>query len=457
MEIHDARRRNLAKESKMGGDGKWCRMAPASMPSTDNSTTTTTSFSGTGSDSGSGSAPRPLGVAQCLREQNGFVWLDSSLGNSTEGGTHGISLLATDPDLILEGGPADWHLLERELEKRRRVSPNMGIPDGAAIGYFRFDGSFRFGFYDQPHIHTPEGWLGETAFPVEELTEAHPGTSKDFPVAPASFQPEMERADYVAMVRAAQEYVASGDIYQVCLAHRFSTRFEGDPWPLYLALRSASPAPHAAYLNIGGETVLSSSPECFLRMSGRVISTRPIKGTRPRGRNSDEDTREAFELQTSPKEIAELVMITDLQRNDLGSVCEYGSVTASQLLQLERFAQVFHLVSTVEGRLRKDVSQVSALAACFPGGSISGAPKKRALEIIRELEPVPRRLFTGAIGYFGYNEESQFNIAIRTVVIRDGRAEFHVGAGITADSSPGKEWEETLHKAAGILQAARGL
>lgn len=453
MEIHDARRRNLAKESKMGGDGKWCRMAPASMPSTDNPTTITPSFSGTGS----GSAPHPLGAAQCLRERNGFVWLDSSLENSTEGGAHGISLLATDPDLILEGGPADWHLLERELEKRRRGSPNVGIPDGAAIGYFRFDGSFRFGFYDQPHIHTPEGWLGETAFLMEELTEAHPETSKDSPVAPASFQPEMARTDYVAMVRAAQEYVAAGDIYQVCLAHRFSTHFEGDPWPLYLALRSASPAPHAAYLNIGGETVLSSSPECFLRMSGRVISTRPIKGTRPRGRNSDEDTREAFELQTSPKEIAELVMITDLERNDLGSVCEYGSVTASQLLQLERFAQVFHLVSTVEGTLRKDVSQVSALAACFPGGSISGAPKKRALEIIRELEPVPRGLFTGAIGYFGYNGESQFNIAIRTVVIRDGRAEFHVGAGITADSSPGKEWEETLHKAAGILQAARRL
>jgi len=449
MEIHDARRRNLAKESKMGGDGKWCRMAPASMPSTHNPTTTPPPCSG--------NATRPLAAARSLRQRNGFVWLDSSMENSTEGETHGISLLATDPDLILEGGPADWHLLERELEKRRRVSPRVGIPDGAAIGFFRFDGSFRFGFYDHPLIHTPEGWLEGTAFPVGEPTETHPTSAKDSPVAPASFQPEMERADYLAMVRAAQEYVAAGDIYQVCLAHRFSTTIEGDPWSFYLALRSASPAPHAAYLNLGGETILSSSPECFLRMSERVISTRPIKGTRPRGRNPDEDTREAFELQTSPKEIAELVMITDLERNDLGSVCEYGSVTASQLLQLERFAQVFHLVSTVEGTLRKEVSQVAALSACFPGGSISGAPKKRALEIIRELEPVPRGLFTGAIGYFGYNGESQFNIAIRTVVIRDGRAEFHVGAGITADSSPEKEWEETLHKAAGILQAARGL
>jgi anthranilate/para-aminobenzoate synthase component I len=190
-------------------------------------------------------------------------------------------------------------------------------------------------------------------------------------------------------------------------------------------------------------------------MSGRRISTRPIKGTRPRKRDPEEDEREAFELKTSPKEIAELVMITDLERNDLGSICEYGSVSATQLLHLERYAQVFHLVSTVEGELRQDISQVGAMAACFPGGSISGAPKKRALEIIRELEPVPRDLFTGAIGYFGYNGESQFNIAIRTVVIRDGEASFHVGAGITADSDPEKEWEETLHKAAGILQAAK--
>ena len=148
-------------------------------------------------------------------------------------------------------------------------------------------------------------------------------------------------------------------------------------------------------------------------------------------------------------------MITDLERNDLGSVCEFGSVSASQLLHLERYAQVFHLVSTVEGTLQEGLSQVAALAACFPGGSISGAPKKRALEIIHELEPVPRGLFTGAIGYFGYNGESQFNIAIRTVVIRNGKAEFHVGAGITADSVPEKEWEETLHKAAGILKASK--
>jgi para-aminobenzoate synthetase component 1 len=395
-------------------------------------------------------SPSPAELAAIWRERSGFVWLDSSSENS------GLSLLASEPDLILEGCSGEWHQLEEELDRRKRPSPDLGTPDGAAIGYFRFDGSFRFGFYDQPLLHATEGWLGDPPAcpaPGKEVS----GDASDRMGTVPDFLPEMERGDYLRMARRAQEYVAAGDIYQVCLAHRFSAPFGGDPWPLYLALREASPAPHSAFLQLGDETVLSSSPECFLKMSGRRISTRPIKGTRPRKRDPEEDEREAFELKTSPKEIAELVMITDLERNDLGSICEYGSVSATQLLHLERYAQVFHLVSTVEGELRQDISQVGAMAACFPGGSISGAPKKRALEIIRELEPVPRGLFTGAIGYFGYNGESQFNIAIRTVVIRDGEASFHVGAGITADSDPDKEWEETLHKAAGILQAARGL
>jgi aminodeoxychorismate synthase component I len=384
--------------------------------------------------------PSPLETAALWHTEPGFVWLDSS---RAERGS--LSILGRDPDLILEGAPGEWHRLEEELQHRKRPTLETGRPNGAAIGMVRFDGSFCFGFYDEPLVQQAMPSIGSTlAGPI-----------------PIKFHPEMERADYLSMVERAQEYIAAGDIYQVCLAHRFRAEFSGDPWPLYLALRRASPAPHAAYLSLGGETILSSSPECFLKMSGRHILTRPIKGTRPRMESPAEDERQALELTTSPKEIAELVMITDLERNDLGHVCEFGSVTASQLLHLERYAQVFHLVSTVEGTLREEISQVEALATCFPGGSISGAPKKRALEIIRELESAPRGLFTGAIGYFGYNGESQFNIAIRTVAIhRDesgrGLAEFHVGAGITADSHPEREWEETLHKAAGILQAARG-
>lgn len=225
---------------------------------------------------------------------------------------------------------------------------------------------------------------------------------------------------------------------------------------LYERLRDCSPAPMAAWMSLGGRQVLCSSPETFLRISGRRIETRPIKGTRPRFSDPDLDRHSAYELQTSPKEIAELVMITDLLRNDLGQVCEFGSVEVASMLALEQFEQVHHLVSTVVGTLREDVGPVDALAACFPGGSITGAPKRRACEIIRELESVPRGLYCGAIGYFGFNGECQFNIAIRTAVHCDGTLRFHSGAGIVADSSPEAEFQETLHKAAGIRQAIEG-
>ena len=191
-------------------------------------------------------------------------------------------------------------------------------------------------------------------------------------------------------------------------------------------------------------------------MKGNQISTRPIKGTRPRGVDGLSDLRFADELTSSPKEQAELVMITDLERNDLGQVCEFGSVEVTELLKLERFAQVQHLVSTVRGTLRSTVSHLDAFIACFPGGSISGAPKKRAMEIIKELEPHERGLYTGAFGYFGFNGESQFNIAIRTAWLKEGLLRFNTGAGIVADSDAAKEYEETLHKAAGFLKAAQG-
>jgi anthranilate/para-aminobenzoate synthase component I len=226
-----------------------------------------------------------------------------------------------------------------------------------------------------------------------------------------------------------------------------------DLFGLYETLRECSPAPLAAYLALGGKEILSSSPETFLRLSGRGIETRPIKGTRPRFGDPDDDRRSAYELQTSPKEISELVMITDLLRNDIGQVCEYGSVHVAEMLQLETLGQVHHMVSTVTGRLKEGISHLEALAACFPGGSITGAPKKRAMEIIRELESIPRGIYCGAIGYLGYHGESQFNIAIRTLVREGGRLSYHVGAGIVADSDPEREYEETLHKAEGIRMA----
>jgi para-aminobenzoate synthetase component 1 len=193
----------------------------------------------------------------------------------------------------------------------------------------------------------------------------------------------------------------------------------------------------------------------FLRLSGAHILTRPIKGTRPRSADPTRDAQLTYELQTSAKEMAELVMITDLLRNDLGRVCEYGSVQVPELVRLERYPQVQHLVSTVEGRLRADVPHFAALASCFPGGSITGAPKIRAMEIIDELEPVTRGPYTGALGYLGFNRESQLAITIRTAICREGTAYFHAGAGIVADSHPAAEYEETLAKARGFIEALK--
>jgi anthranilate/para-aminobenzoate synthase component I len=209
----------------------------------------------------------------------------------------------------------------------------------------------------------------------------------------------------------------------------------------------------SAWLSLDDREILSSSPESFLKISGRGIETRPIKGTRPRFPDPDEDLRSAYELQTSAKEIAELVMITDLLRNDLGRVCEFGSVRVEEMLHLETLAQVHHLVSTVTGTLRSNIDAIDALAESFPGGSITGAPKLRAMEIIRDIEQTPRGIYCGAIGWLGYNGESSFNIAIRTLIRQNDRLIYQVGAGIVADSDPEKEYDETLHKAAGIRLA----
>jgi para-aminobenzoate synthetase component 1 len=263
------------------------------------------------------------------------------------------------------------------------------------------------------------------------------------------------RAEFLAVVKRAQRYIRAGDIYQVNLSQRLTAQCDFSGWEFFQKLSTVSPAPFSAFLECGEFEIASSSPEQFLRMSGSQIITRPIKGTRPRAADPMRDAQLAYELQTSAKELAELVMITDLLRNDLGKVCEYGSVQTPDLARLEKFAQVQHLVSTVEGRLRNDVTHFAAFASCFPGGSITGAPKFRAMEIIDELEPISRGPYCGAIGYLGFNRESQLNIAIRMAICRDGVAHFNVGAGIVADSNPATEYEETLAKARGFFAALK--
>jgi len=273
------------------------------------------------------------------------------------------------------------------------------------------------------------------------------------PVRKPALQSNLSSADFLAAVERAQQYIRAGDIYQVNLSQRLTAQCGFTGWELFQKLSAVSPAPFAAFLDCGDFQIASSSPEQFLRLSGLQITTRPIKGTRPRDADLTRDAQLAYELQTSAKELAELVMITDLLRNDLGKVCEFGSVQVPELAKLEKFAQVQHLVSTVEGRLRSGVTHFAAFASCFPGGSITGAPKFRAMEIIDELEPLSRGPYCGAIGYLGFNRESQLNIAIRTAICRDGFAHFNVGAGIVADSQPEAEYAETLAKACGFFAA----
>jgi len=293
-------------------------------------------------------------------------------------------------------------------------------------------------------------------FWIEHLTEhgqVEPSTAALGQAGSNAITSTLSRDEYCDGVRRITDYIWQGDIYQANLTHRLATVTDLNGWPLYRRLATASPAPFSAFIQCGEFQLASSSPEQFLQLSGNQVTTRPIKGTRPRGATPDLDARLGYELQSSEKERAELVMITDLLRNDLGRFCEYGSVTVPDLAKLERFAQVQHLVSTVTGRLRPGITHLQALASSFPGGSITGSPKIRAMEIINELEPVVRGPYTGCLGYLGFNRESQLNILIRTAICREGNAWFHVGAGIVADSDPEAEYEETLNKAAGWLAA----
>jgi para-aminobenzoate synthetase component 1 len=267
---------------------------------------------------------------------------------------------------------------------------------------------------------------------------------------------DMTPAAYREGIERALEYIAAGDVFQVNLSQRFRASGRPEPLDLYLRLRAVSPAPFAAFLRWDDLAVVSASPEWFYQTRGARIVTRPIKGTRPRGRDAAEDDRLIRELQSSAKDRAELTMIVDLERNDLGRICEYGSVRVDQPLTAESFAQVHHLVATVDGRLRPGTGPIDVVRATFPGGSITGAPKIRAMQIIDELEPTRRSLYTGAIGYFSRGGTSGFNIAIRTLLVEGDRVSYQVGGGIVADSDPEAEYHETLHKGRGLRAVVEG-
>jgi anthranilate synthase component I len=263
----------------------------------------------------------------------------------------------------------------------------------------------------------------------------------------------LSRDEFERMVRTAKEYIAAGDIYQVVLSQRFEAALNADPFTVYRALRHVNPSPYMYFLKVGDRSIVGSSPEMLVRCEGRRIQTHPIAGTRPRGKTEEEDQRLAEELKRNEKERAEHVMLVDLGRNDLGRVSAYGSVRVPTYMTIERYSHVMHLVSIVEGKLDDRSDRLDALVACFPAGTVSGAPKVRAMEIISELENRRRGVYAGAVGYVDFAGNLDFCITIRTVVIENGRAYVQAGAGIVADSNPTAEYEETRDKARAVIRA----
>ena len=276
--------------------------------------------------------------------------------------------------------------------------------------------------------------------------ERHPGAE------PAVFS-NLTKETFEAGVRKIKDHIAAGDIYQAVLSQRFEADVTADPFTVYRALRHVNPSPYMYFIRMGKLAIVGSSPEMLVRVEGRDVETHPIAGTRPRGASEDEDLRLAEELKRNEKERAEHVMLVDLGRNDIGRVCDFGTVRVPQYMALERYSHVMHLVSTVEGRLAEEHDHLDALVACFPAGTVSGAPKIRAMQLLAELEPTRRDIYAGAVGYIDFAGNLDFCIAIRTITIRDGRARIQAGAGIVADSNPAAEYEETRDKAKALLQA----
>jgi para-aminobenzoate synthetase component 1 len=386
--------------------------------------------------------------------------------------------------------------LLRGLLSRFKVGRAPGAPPllGGAVGYFGYDlrhllerlpaaaaedvpiPDCRLGFYDTvlalDHARR-QAFLCSTGRPetdpggARRRAKARLAEFRELVCRPASAPPvrrrevdfevraNFTRERYLEAIGRAKEYIAAGDIYQVNLSQRFSAPLATSPLSLYARLRETNPAPFAAFLEAPEFVVVSASPERFLQLRSGKVETRPIKGTRPRGKTPEEDQRLAEELVRSVKDRAENVMIVDLERNDLGKVCDYGSIRAEDLFRLEKYPTVFHLVSTVVGKLHRGRTAVDLLKACFPGGSITGAPKVRAMEIIDELEPTRRGVYTGAIGYLSFCGDMDLNIVIRTLLVKDGVAHLQAGGGIVADSDPELEYQETLDKARALVEALR--
>ncbi|HZP59307.1 MAG TPA: aminodeoxychorismate synthase component I [Opitutaceae bacterium] len=436
----------------------------------------------------------PETVFAAVHDRPHSFFLDSA---QLAGGLGGWSFIGFDPFLIfratgneiaLESEGRTEQVRGDPLTELKRLFQRYRAPSapplpfaGGAVGYFSYEFGLRFegivpgcpddpakpeielGFYDTvlafehgtQRVFVAAGSLRredeEAARRFEQIVRdalgRGPAGSGFHPASPAA-EPHsnFSKPAYLAAVERIKEYIRAGDIYQANLAQRFEAPLACAPDELYRRLRRLSPAPFAAHLSFGPLQVMSSSPERFLQLRAGRVETRPIKGTRPRGATPAEDARRARELWQSAKDRAELLMIVDLERNDLGRVCAYGSVQVDDPCRLESHPTVHHLVATVSGTLRPGMDVFDCIRAAFPGGSITGAPKIRAMQIINELETRRRHLYTGSLGYIGFDGSADLNIAIRTIVCHAGRACYHVGGGIVADSVPEAEYEETLDK-----------
>jgi para-aminobenzoate synthetase component 1 len=423
------------------------------------------------------------------------VFLDSGYPANTRGR---YDIIAADPVCTLvtlgektriarEGRSVEslddpFDLVKRELGKT--VQQDGDLPfKGGAIGYFAYDLARRLERLDAIAAdleHIPEMAVGiyEWAVVVDHLEQKSylagiergpehwqrliaqfSRLPEDRPEAPfrvvSEIRINMDKAGYFRAFDRIKHYLTEGDCYQVNLSQRFSADCEGDPWTAYRKLRELNAAPFSAYLNFPEVQILSSSPECFLKLTNGVVETKPIKGTRPRKADAQQDRRQMRILQHSPKDRAENLMIVDLLRNDIGKTCKQGSVRVPKIFAVETYATVHHLVSTVTGLLADGKHAMDLLKHCFPGGSITGAPKIRAMEIIEELEPNRRGVYCGSIGYIGFDGNMDSNIAIRTLVHSGGEIRFWAGGGIVNDSVAEEEYQECFDKAAALLDLLR--
>lgn len=432
-----------------------------------------------------------------IAQQPWAIYLDSGQPSSQYGrydimtaapfmtlSTDGAHTEIRSPDGIHLSTDDPFHLVKQALAPY--ASPGCELPFcGGAIGYFGYDLGRRLehiparsidsecipqmmiGIYDWAVVvdhREKRAWLVSQGFNAQthsdwqalcELFE-RPATPHrgEFELGP-HIRSNMDLAVYASAFEKIQHYIYAGDCYQVNLAQRFAVQATGDAWEAYLQLRKIGPAPFQAFMNLPNVQILSDSPERFLQVKGSHVETRPIKGTRPRSDDPEEDRQNAIELGKSLKDQAENLMIVDLLRNDISKTCATGSVRADRLFALESFANVHHLVSTVTGKLAPGMTALDLLRGCFPGGSITGAPKLRAMQIIEELEPHRRGLYCGAIGYIGFDGNMDTSIAIRTAIYSHGEIRFWAGGGIVADSEMEKEYRETWDKASSMLELMR--